>query len=80
MTTLLITLAILLGFLLFGTVGIIISQARELADLEWAAMQMQDELDDAHSELCELRDEYERSMGVEKKYRPVNRVFGRRAR
>jgi hypothetical protein len=80
MTTLLITLCLLLGFFLAGSVGIIISQARELADLEWAAMKMQDELDDAHSELCELRDEYERSLGVEKKYRPVNRVFGRRAK
>jgi hypothetical protein len=80
-TTLLTTTAILLAILLAGAIGQIAHMARDLHDRDWELRNLQDALDDANDELAELRSEYERSLGGERyKFRPVNRVFGRRAK
>jgi hypothetical protein len=80
-TTLLATTCILLAILLAAAIGQIAAMARDLHDRDWEIANLSDALDDANDELSELRCEYERSLGGTRyKFRPVNRVFGRKAR
>lgn len=78
MIPLLTSLVILLGLFLIGTIQQIAGQAQENAALRRSYERTLRQLDDAYDELVELRNEYERSLGVERKHKPVNRVFGRK--
>ena len=80
-TAILATVATCFGFLFFAACGVILQQSAEINAMERDFRDLRNELDDASVELAELRCEYERSMGgTSYRFKPVNRVFGRKAR